>query len=81
MFVAAAYGLLYSRLDVEVAHRRLALARLPKAFEGFRIAQLSDFHISPFMSADEIRRCVTMANQLKTDLVVLTGDYLCVAAG
>jgi predicted MPP superfamily phosphohydrolase len=76
-FVAAAYGLLYGRLDVEVTHRRIALARLPKAFEGFRIAQLSDFHISPFMSADEIRRCVTTANQLKTDLVVLTGDYLC----
>jgi len=75
-FVAAAYGLLYSRLDVEVTHRRIALARLPKSFEGFRIAQLSDIHISSFMPADEIRRCVAIANQLKTDLVVLTGDYL-----
>jgi uncharacterized protein len=75
-FLAAAYGLLYGRLDVEVTHRRIALARLPKAFEGFRIAQLSDIHISTFMPADEVRRCVAMANQLKTDLVVLTGDYL-----
>ena len=75
-FVAAVYGLLYGRLDVEVTHRRIALARLPLAFEGFRIAQLSDIHISTFMPADEIRRCVAMANQLKTDLVVLTGDYL-----
>src|SRR6266446_3553298 len=75
-FVAAAYGLLYSGLDVEVTHRRIALARLPKSFEGFRIAQLSDIHISSFMPADEIRRCVAIANQLKTDLVVLTGDYL-----
>ena len=75
-FVAAAYGLLYSRFDVEVTHRRIALARLPKAFEGFRIAQLSDIHISSFMPSDQIRRCVTMTNQLKTDLVVLTGDYL-----
>lgn len=75
-FVAAAYGLLYGRLDVEVTHRRIALARLPLAFEGFRIAQLSDFHISTFMPADEIRRFVAMANQLKTDLVVLTGDYV-----
>ena len=75
-FVASAYGLLYGRLDVEVTHRRIRLARLPKAFEGFRIVQLSDLHISPFMPADEIRRCVTMANQLKADLVVLTGDYL-----
>lgn len=75
-FVAAAYGLLYGRLDVEATHRRIRLARLPKAFEGFRIAQLSDFHISPFMPADEIRRCVTITNQLKADLVVLTGDFL-----
>jgi uncharacterized protein len=75
-FVAAAYGLVYGRLDVEVTHRRIALARLPLVFEGFRIAQLSDFHISPFMSADAIRRCVAMANQLKADLVALTGDYL-----
>jgi len=75
-FVAAAYGLLYGRLDVEVTRPRIALARLPKAFEGFRIAQLSDFHISPFMTADEIRRCVTIANGLKADLVALTGDYV-----
>ena len=75
-FVAAAYGLLYERLDVEVTHPRIALARLPKAFEGFRIVQLSDFHISPFLTAYEIRRCVTIANGLKADLVALTGDYV-----
>jgi uncharacterized protein len=75
-FVAAAYGLLYGRLDVEVTRPRIALARLPKEFEGFRIVQLSDLHISPFMTADEIRRCVTIANGLKADLVALTGDYV-----
>jgi predicted MPP superfamily phosphohydrolase len=75
-FVAAAYGLLYERLDVEVTRPRIALARLPKGFQGFRIVQLSDFHISPFTTADEIRRCVTIAAGLKADLVVLTGDFL-----
>jgi predicted MPP superfamily phosphohydrolase len=75
-FVGAAYGLLYGRLDVEVTRPRIALPRLPKAFDGFRIAHLSDLHISPFMTADEIRRCVTIATGLKADLVVLTGDYL-----
>jgi hypothetical protein len=75
-FVAAAYGLLYGRLDVEVTRPRIALGRLPEGFEGFRIVQLSDFHISPFMTSDEIRRCVTIANGLKADLVALTGDYV-----
>jgi predicted MPP superfamily phosphohydrolase len=75
-FLAAGYGLLYERLDVEVTHRRIALARLPKAFDGFRIVHLSDIHISPFIPEDEIRRCVTIANGLKADLVALTGDFL-----
>ncbi len=75
-FVAAGYGLLYERLDVEVTRPRIRLARLPKAFEGFRIAQLSDVHISPFMTADQIGRCAAMTNQLKADLVVVTGDFL-----
>jgi predicted MPP superfamily phosphohydrolase len=75
-FVAAAYGLLYERLDVEVTRPHIALARLPKGFEGLRIVQLSDFHISPFLTADKIRRCDTIANGLKADLVALTGDYV-----
>jgi predicted MPP superfamily phosphohydrolase len=75
-FVAAAYGLFYGRLDMEVTRQHIRLVRLPKTFEGFRIAQLSDLHISPFMPAEQIRRCVTSTNQLKPDLVVMTGDYL-----
>ncbi|HEV8524964.1 MAG TPA: metallophosphoesterase [Terriglobales bacterium] len=75
-FVAAGYGLLYGRLDVEVVRQRIRLARLPKAFEGFRIAQLSDIHIGPFTTADYIRHCVTITDGLKPDLVVLTGDYI-----
>src|SRR5947199_10714700 len=61
---------------MEVTRPRIPLARLPQAFEGFRIVQLSDFHISPFITADQIRRSVPIANGLKADLVALTGDYL-----
>src|SRR5216684_8408214 len=75
-FVAGSYGLFYGRLNLETAHQRIRLGHLPKAFDGFRIVQLSDLHISPFMSAEEIRRYVAIANQLKGDLVVLTGDFL-----
>jgi predicted MPP superfamily phosphohydrolase len=76
-FVAAGYGLLYERQNVEVVRQRVRLARLPKAFEGFHIAQLSDTHIGPFTTADYIRRCVTITNALKPDLIALTGDYVC----
>jgi predicted MPP superfamily phosphohydrolase len=75
-FVAAGYGLLHSGLDVEVVRPRIPLARLPKAFDGFRIAQLSDIHISPFTTANYIHRCVSITNELKPDLIALTGDYI-----
>jgi uncharacterized protein len=75
-FVAGAYGLLWGRLNLQVTRQPVRLARLPRAFHGFRIAQLSDIHIGPFMSEDEIRKYVAIANQLKPDLVVLTGDFV-----
>lgn len=75
-FVAAGYGLLYGRKDVEVVRQRIRLPRLPEAFEGFHIAQLSDIHIGPFSTAHYIRDCVTITNGLEPDLIVMTGDYI-----
>jgi predicted MPP superfamily phosphohydrolase len=75
-FVAGAYGLFYGRLNLETTHRRIRLARCPRAFEGFRIAQLSDIHIGPFMTSEEVSRYVEIANGLKADLVTLTGDFV-----
>ena len=75
-FVAGAYGLLWGRLNLEVTRQPIRLARLPRAFHGFRIAQLSDIHVGPFMSEDEIRKYVNIANSLKVDMVALTGDFV-----
>jgi len=75
-FVAGAYGLFYGRLNLETTHPRIKLRRLPKAFDGFRIAQLSDIHIGPFMPEEEIRRYVAITNATKPDLIVLTGDFI-----
>ena len=75
-FVAGGYGILYGRLNLETTHPRVPIPRLPKAFHGFRIAQLTDIHIGPFMTADQIRRYVSIANEARADLIVLTGDFV-----
>ncbi len=75
-FVAGAYGLFYGRVNLQTPLQRIHLPRLPKSFDGFRIAQLSDIHIGPFMPEDEIRKYVEIANSLKPDLTVLTGDFV-----
>jgi uncharacterized protein len=62
------------RLTVE--HQKIQLPRLPRQLDGFRIVQLSDIHHSPFTSREQIERAVETANNLKPDLIALTGDYV-----
>ena len=52
------------------------LARLPKKLDGFRIIHLSDIHHSPFTGLGHIERAVKIANRLRPDMFVLTGDYV-----
>jgi predicted MPP superfamily phosphohydrolase len=60
-----------TRLDV-------LLRRLPQSFDGFTIAQLSDFHYEDRFSVVPIRKAVEMVNGLHPDLIVLTGDFVTV---
>jgi len=62
------------RLTVE--HHKIFLRRLPQAFDGLRVVQLSDIHHSPFTSREQIERAVETANSLKPDIIALTGDYV-----
>jgi uncharacterized protein len=55
----------------------VVLARLPVAFDGFTIAQLSDFHYDVF-STIPIRAAIEIVNNLHPDLIVLTGDFVTV---
>jgi len=50
--------------------------RLPSAFEGYRIVQLSDVHLSPTIRGTDLGRWVEDANRLSPDLVVITGDLV-----
>src|SRR5712692_4042150 len=72
----AARSALSEPYTLTVEHRSIHLRRLPKAFEGFRIVQLSDIHHSPFTSREQIECAVDTANSLRPDIVALTGDYI-----
>ena len=53
----------------------IVLPRLPAAFDGFTIAQLSDFHYDP-LSAVPLRAAIEIVNHLHPDVVALTGDFV-----
>jgi predicted MPP superfamily phosphohydrolase len=54
----------------------ITLKRLPKKLDGFRVVHLSDIHHSPFTGLEHIKRTVKIANRLKPDVFILTGDYV-----
>jgi predicted MPP superfamily phosphohydrolase len=54
----------------------IRLRRLPPVFDGFTIAQLSDFHYDKHFSHIPIQRGIEISNALKPDMVVLTGDFV-----
>lgn len=62
----------------QVSRIEIALARLPHGFDGFTIAQLSDFHYDDRFSVTPIRKAVETVNSLHPDLVALTGDFVTV---
>jgi predicted MPP superfamily phosphohydrolase len=76
----AGYGGLFERTHVVVRRVEVVLERLPEAFDGVTIAQLSDLHYHPYFSAGVIRKAVQLVEGLKPDLVALTGDFVTVSA-
>lgn len=54
----------------------ITLPTLPKSFDGFTIAQLSDVHIGPMLDKDFAQKIVTQTLELKADLIALTGDFV-----
>src|SRR5687768_4987185 len=62
--------------SLSLEHVEIKLKRLPKKLEGFRIIQLSDTHHSPFTDLRHIERAVKVANRLRPDMFLLTGDYV-----
>ena len=62
--------------SLSLEHVEIYLKRLPPQLDGFKIIQLSDTHHSPFTGLDHIKRAVKVANRLKPDMFLLTGDYV-----
>ena len=75
-FFGAVYGFAAERLNYQVRRIEIPIANLPDALDGIKIAQLSDIHLSGYISRDDVRRAVDMANDLSADLSVVTGDFI-----
>jgi uncharacterized protein len=59
-----------------IERQEIYLRRLPPALDGLRLVHLSDFHYGPLTDSRHLERAVKAANDLRPDLIALTGDYI-----
>ena len=75
--LVAGFGGTISQFSVpDVVEHEIAIKNLPEELEGFTIVQLTDLHIGPILKRDFLAGVVARTNELKPDLVVITGDLV-----
>jgi predicted MPP superfamily phosphohydrolase len=75
-FLGVMYGFAAERLRYELHRVEIPINNLPAELDGMQIVQLSDIHLSAYMSRESVRRAVDMANEVGADLAVVTGDLI-----
>ncbi|MCF0038553.1 metallophosphoesterase [Dyadobacter fanqingshengii] len=71
-----AYGIISGAHDYRIRRVRIPLKNLPKAFDGIKIAQLSDIHSGSFFNKTAVKGGVEMLMKEKPDIAFFTGDLV-----
>lgn len=74
-FIGAAAGTA-NEGEFEIIRKTITIPNLPEKFKGFTIGMMSDIHSSVFMNKEDMSGYVRSMNDLKTDLIVVTGDFV-----
>jgi predicted MPP superfamily phosphohydrolase len=72
------FGALVERTAFRVREVDIPVPGLHPDLEGLRLVQLSDIHLSPYLSEREFARVVDAANELRGHLIFVTGDLISV---
>lgn len=76
-FLSILYGMAKGRFNFYLKTVPLYLKNLPPAFEGFKVIQISDFHLGNFNQEYHLLHEVTsMVNAQNPDLILMTGDLV-----
>lgn len=74
--VLAAYGVREAVRVPPIKEVEIVIRDLPIEFDGYRLVQLTDLHISRLFQAPWVSIVVALTNAMKADLIVITGDLI-----
>jgi len=75
-FATLGWGIVSGAYDYQIKRRTLYLKNLPKAFEGIRLAQISDVHSGSFYNRKAVLGGVEELLGEKPDFIFFTGDLV-----
>lgn len=71
------WGVFFTRREIQVNQVTITSAKLPAAFNGYKIVQFSDAHVGTWGNDTTfISKLVDRINRLKPDMIVFTGDIV-----
>ncbi|WP_289022552.1 metallophosphoesterase [uncultured Salegentibacter sp.] len=75
-FASVLYGMYKGRYNFRVLNYTLYFEDLPEAFDGYRLAQISDVHSGSFDNEKKIKYGIDLLNEQGADIAVFTGDLV-----
>ncbi len=73
---ACGYAVFVQRHNISLTEADIPIPGLPKELHGLKIVQLSDIHLSAFLSERELAYAVDLANETRANLALVTGDLI-----
>ena len=80
-FLSCMYGMMFGRFNISAKRVDVENKSLPRNFDGYKILQISDLHLSSFYGDEKIvSEWVDMMNAENPDIICFTGDMVSVFA-
>lgn len=71
------WGAIFNRYNIDVTQVDVPITNLPKGFNNFKIAQISDLHLGTYGNDTAfVSELVERINSLSPDMIVFTGDIV-----
>lgn len=72
----AGYGFHVARAGARLVEVQIRVPGLHKDLDGLRLVQMTDIHFGPFLDARDLARAVSIANETRPHVALLTGDLV-----
>ncbi|MDA3817069.1 MAG: metallophosphoesterase [Prolixibacteraceae bacterium] len=76
LLILIMYGTIWGFSHYKVHTVQFQHEKIPEAFDGFKIVQISDMHLGTFSSIKQVEKGLELIKKQQADIIVFTGDMV-----